>query len=62
MDRPSAQLATLAITEYVRRNTRQLAAIKAGIVQLDAGLSHDFDEVTADLDALIAEKENAGAD
>jgi predicted transcriptional regulator len=62
MDRPRAQLAARAIAEYVQRNTWQIAAIKEGIAQLDAGLSHDFDEVTAELDALIAEKERGVAD
>jgi predicted transcriptional regulator len=62
MDRPRAQLAACAITEYVQRNTWQLAAIKEGIAQLDAGLSHDFDEVTAEITALIAEKNGVSAD
>jgi RHH-type transcriptional regulator, rel operon repressor / antitoxin RelB len=59
MDRPRAQLAARAIAEYVQRNAWQIAAIKEGIRQLDAGQSHDFDEVMEELDALIAQEEAA---
>ena len=59
MDRPRAQLAARAITEYVQRNAWQIAAIKEGIRQLDAGQSHDLDEVMEELDALIAQEEEA---
>jgi RHH-type transcriptional regulator, rel operon repressor / antitoxin RelB len=61
MDRPRAQLAARAIAEYVQRNAWQIAAIKEGISQLDAGLSHDFGEVVEELDTLIAQEEAAGA-
>jgi predicted transcriptional regulator len=57
MDRPRAQLAARAISEYVQRNAWQIAAIKQGIAQLDAGQSHDFDEVMDELDSIIAEAE-----
>jgi RHH-type transcriptional regulator, rel operon repressor / antitoxin RelB len=59
MDRPRAQLAARAIAEYVQRNAWQIAAIKEGIRQLDAGQSHDFDEVMEELDVLIAQEEAA---
>ena len=45
MKRPRAHLAAQAIAEYVQRNAWQVAAIKEGISQLDAGQSHDFDAV-----------------
>jgi predicted transcriptional regulator len=61
MDRPRAQLAARAITDYVQRNTWQVAAIKAGLHQLDAGQSHDYDEVMGELDTIIAEEERARA-
>jgi predicted transcriptional regulator len=57
MDRPRAYLAARAIEDYVQRNSWQVAAIKEGIRQLDAGQSHDFDEVLEELDAIIAEEE-----
>jgi RHH-type rel operon transcriptional repressor/antitoxin RelB len=60
MDRPRAHLAARAIAEYVRRNAWQIAAIKEGMRQLDAGQSHDFDEVMGELDAIIAEGEARG--
>ncbi len=59
MDRPRAHLAARAIAEYVRRNAWQIAAIKEGVRQLDAGQSHDFDEVMGELDAIIAREEAA---
>ena len=59
MDRPRAQLAARAIAEYVQRNAWQIAAIKEGLHQLDAGQSHDLDEVMEELDALIAQEEEA---
>ena len=59
MDRPRAQLAARAITEYVQRNAWQIAAIKEGIEQLDAGHSYDFDEVLEELDEIIAQEELA---
>jgi len=62
MDRPRAQLAARAIAEYVRRNSWQIAAIKEGIRQLDAGQSHDFDEVMGELDAIIDHEEAARED
>lgn len=60
MDRPRAYLAARAIAEFVQRNTWQIAAIKEGVRQLDAGQSHDLDEVLSELDAIIAEEEAAG--
>ena len=60
MDRPRAQLAARAIVEYVQRNAWQIATIKEGLGQLDAGQSHDFDEVMAELDAIIDREETAG--
>ncbi len=62
MDRPRAHLAARAIAEYVQRNAWQIAAIKEGMRQLDAGQSHDFDEVMEELDALIVQEEAARAD
>lgn len=59
MDRPRAHLAARAIAEYVQRNAWQVAAIKEGIRQLDAGQSHDFDEVLEELDAIIDQEEAA---
>lgn len=59
MDRPRAYLAARAIEEYVQRNGWQIAAIKEGIRQLDAGQSYEFDEVLEELDAIIAEEEAA---
>jgi predicted transcriptional regulator len=59
MDRPRAYLAARAIEEYVQRNTWQITAIKEGLRQLDAGQSHDFDDVLKELDAIIAEEEAA---
>jgi RHH-type rel operon transcriptional repressor/antitoxin RelB len=59
MDRPRAQLAARAITEYVQRNAWQIAAIKEGLGQLDAGLSHDYEEVLGELDTIIAEEDAA---
>ncbi len=59
MDRPRTYLAARAISEYVRRNAWQIAAIKEGVRQLDAGQGHDFDEVMAELDTLIAQEEMA---
>jgi RHH-type transcriptional regulator, rel operon repressor / antitoxin RelB len=56
MDRPQAQLAARAIAEYVRRNAWQMSAIDEGLRQLDAGQSHDFDEVLTELDEIIAEQ------
>lgn len=53
LDRPRAHLAARAIAEYVRRNAWQVAAIKEGIGQLDAGQSHDFDDIVEELDAII---------
>lgn len=61
MDRPRSQLAARAIAEYVRRNAWQVAAIKEGLGQLDAGQSHDFDQVIGELDAIITEEEAARA-
>jgi predicted transcriptional regulator len=61
MDRPRAQLAARAIAEYVQRNAWQIAAIKEGIRQLDAGQSHDFGEVMEEVDAIIVQEEAAGA-
>ena len=61
MDRPRAQLAARAITEYVQRNAWQIAAIKEGIRQLDAGQSYDFGEVMEEVDAIIVQEEAAGA-
>lgn len=57
MDRPRAQLAARAIAEYVQRNAWQIAAVKEGIRQLDAGQSHDFDEAMEELDAIITQEE-----
>ena len=57
MERPRAQLAARAIAEYVQRNAWQIAAIKEGLRQLDAGQSHDLDEVMEELDTLIAQEE-----
>jgi predicted transcriptional regulator len=59
MDRPRAYLAARAIAEFVQRNAWQIAAIKEGIRQLDAGQSHDFDEVLAELDTIIDQEEAA---
>ena len=59
MDRPRAHLAARAIAEYVQRNAWQIAAIKEGLGQLDAGQSHDFDDVLDELDAIIAQEEAA---
>jgi predicted transcriptional regulator len=59
LDRPRAQLAARAIAEYVQRNAWQVAAIKEGIGQLDAGHSHDLDEVLDELDEIIAQEEKA---
>lgn len=59
MDRPRAQLAARAIAEYVQRNAWQIAAIKEGIRQLDAGQSHDFEDVMGELDTIIAQAEAA---
>ena len=59
MERPRAQLAARAIAEYVQRNAWQIAAIKEGLRQLDAGQSHDLDEVMEELDAVIAQEEAA---
>jgi predicted transcriptional regulator len=59
MDRPRAYLAARAIAEFVQRNAWQIAAIKEGIRQLDAGQSHDFDEVLTELDTIIAQEEAA---
>ncbi len=61
MERPRAHLAARAIAEYVRRNAWQIAAIKEGMRQLDAGQSHDFDEVMEELDAIITQEEAARA-
>ncbi len=61
MDRPRAHLAARAIAEYVQRNAWQIAAIKEGMCQLDAGQSHDFDEVMEELDAMIVQEEAAHA-
>jgi predicted transcriptional regulator len=60
MERPRAQLAARAIAEYVRRNAWQVAAIKEGLRQLDAGQSHDFEEVMVELDAIILQEEAQG--
>lgn len=60
LDRPRAHLAAGAIAEYVRRSAWQIVAIKEGMRQLDAGQSHDFDEVMGELDAIIAEGEARG--
>lgn len=60
MDRPRAQLAARAIAEYVQHNAWQIAAIKDGLRQLDAGQSHDFDEVMGELESIIAAEESAG--
>jgi predicted transcriptional regulator len=57
MDRPRSHLAARAIAEYVQRNAWQIAAIKEGIHQLDAGQSHDFDAVMGELDDIIAREE-----
>ena len=57
MDRPRAHLAARAIAEYVQRNAWQIAAIREGVRQLDAGQSYDFDEVMAELDDIIAGEE-----
>ncbi|HZS90412.1 MAG TPA: CopG family ribbon-helix-helix protein [Chloroflexota bacterium] len=57
MDRPRAHLAARAIAEYVQRNAWQIAAIKEGIRQLDAGQSYDYDDVMAELDGIIAGEE-----
>jgi predicted transcriptional regulator len=57
LDRPRAQLAARAIAEYVQRNAWQVAAIKDGLRQLDAGQSHDFDDVMEELDAIIDQEE-----
>lgn len=57
MDRPRAHLAARAIAEYVQRNAWQIAAIKEGIRQLDAGQSYDYDDVMAELDSIIAGEE-----
>jgi predicted transcriptional regulator len=57
LDRPRAQVAARAIAEYVQRNAWQVAAIKEGLRQLDAGQSHDFDTVMEELDAIIDEEE-----
>ncbi len=62
MNRPRSQLAARAIAEYVQRNARQIAAIKEGVSQLDAGLSYDFDDVLAELDTLIANQAAMGMD
>ncbi len=59
MERPRAQLAARAITEYVQRNAWQVAAIKEGIGQLDAGQAHDLDGVLDELDEIIAQEERA---
>ncbi len=59
MDRPRAQLAARAIAEYVQRNAWQIAAIKEGIRQLDAGQSYDFEDVMDELDTIIAREEAA---
>lgn len=59
MKRPRAHLAAQAIAEYVQRNAWQVAAIKEGISQLDAGQSHDFDAVLTELDAIIDHQEEA---
>lgn len=59
MDRPRAYLAARAVAEYVERNAWQIAAIKEGIRQLDAGQSHDFDDVMEEMDAIIAAEETA---
>jgi predicted transcriptional regulator len=59
MDRPRATLAARAISEYVQRNAWQIAAIKEGVRQLDAGQSYDFDEVMGELESIIAEEETA---
>jgi len=61
MDRPRAHLAARAIAEYVQRNAWQIAAIKEGMCQLDAGQSHDFDEVMEELDSMIVQEEAAHA-
>ncbi len=61
MDRPRAHLAARAIEEYVRRNAWQVAAIKEGISQLDAGQSVDVDEAMDELESIIAEEEAARA-
>ena len=61
MDRTRSYLAARAIAGYVQRNAWQIAAIKEGLGQLDAGQSHDFDEVLEELDAIIAQEEAAGA-
>jgi RHH-type rel operon transcriptional repressor/antitoxin RelB len=61
MDRPRAHLAARAIAEYVQRNAWQIAAIKEGMRQLDAGQSYDFDEVMEELDTIIAQEEAARA-
>ena len=61
MDRPRAHLAARAIAEYVQRNAWQVAAIKEGLRQLDAGQSGDFDEVMTELDTIIAQEEATGA-
>jgi predicted transcriptional regulator len=57
LDRPRAQVAARAIAEYVQRNAWQVAAIKEGLRQLDAGQSHDFDAVMEELDAIIDQEE-----
>ena len=59
MGRPRGHLAACAIAEYVQRNAWQVAAIKEGISQLDAGQSHDCDMVLAELDAIIDHQEEA---
>ena len=59
MERPRAYLAARAIEEYVQRNSWQVAAIKEGIQQHDAGQAHDFDEVLEELDTIIAQEEAA---
>ena len=59
MDRPRSYLAARAVAEYVQRNAWQIAAIKEGIRQLDAGQGHDFDDVMEELDAIITAEETA---
>ncbi|HXT34333.1 MAG TPA: CopG family transcriptional regulator [Chloroflexota bacterium] len=61
MDRPRAQLAARAIAEYVQRNAWQIAAIREGMRQLDAGESHDFVEVMEELETIIVREEAADA-
>jgi len=61
LNRPRGRLAARAIEEYVRRNAWQVAAIKEGISQLDAGQSVDVDEAMDELESIIAEEEAARA-